>query len=121
MQKWDYNYLVFKLENGISIKDAIRLDQLNQAGQDGWELMSVNPLGSSFLMYTFKRPSTGAASQAAPRNAPARNQKEARKPAGNSIPDIKVKQPSQPNPYEAPAEPGINLQDILNSILGGDK
>lgn len=118
--KREYNYLVFRLENGLSIKDTIRLDQLNKAGEEGWELISVNPLGSSFLMYTFKRPvEAGVNRPAAQRTAPTRNEKPAQKPRGASPLDIKVAQP-KPQPEPQPEfQQGFDLQDILNSILGG--
>lgn len=122
MQNWEYNYLVFRLENGVSIKDTIRLDQLNNAGEEGWELISVNPLGSSFLMYTFKRPAQAAANRpAARRTAPARNERPAEKTPSKNPLDIKVAQPKQQPQQQAQPEPqmGFDLQDILNSILGG--
>ncbi len=56
MQKWEYNFIVFKLEPGMSAKEVNRLDQLNAAGADGWEMVNVMPLGQRFLVYTFKRP-----------------------------------------------------------------
>lgn len=121
MQNWEYNYLVFKLENGRSIKDTIRLDQLNQAGDEGWELVGINPLGSSFLMYTFKRPVQPGLNRATPKNVPARNEKADVKPRTGSLRDIRVEQPQQPD-YQPQPDPqqGFNIQDILNSILGGE-
>ncbi len=121
MQNWEYNYLVFRLENGLSIKDTIRLDQLNKAGGEGWELLSVNPLGGNFLMYTFKRPVEAGVNRPTQRNStPVRNEKAAEKPRGASPLDIKVAQPKhQPQPQPEPQQ-GFDLQDILNSILGGN-
>ena len=120
MQNWEYNYLVFKLENGRSIKDTIRLDQLNQAGDEGWELVGINPLGSSFLMYTFKRPKGEAAAarsqkQGAAAVQPRSTVQKAKPRALNEI-SLEPKPQAQPQPEP---QAGINVMDILNSILGG--
>lgn len=126
MQNWEYNYLVFQLNQGGSIKDIIRLDALNQAGQQGWELVNVSPLGQNYLMYTFKRPAGAAAAQpfdqpAAKKNTPRANQpanQPAKKPG--SLRDIQV-DPQAQNPYQQQEQPqGLDLGDILNSILGGN-
>lgn len=127
MQNWEYNYIIFKLETGMSVKEVIRLDQLNEAGKDGWELINVLPLGQSFLLYTFKRPSGAAAaakSQAQPASANTAGQARATAPKAKqrSLRDIRVDAQQNPQPQEeqqAEEQPGINLQDILNSILGG--
>ncbi len=127
MQIWEYNYIVFKLETGMSVKEVIRLDQLNAAGKDGWELVNVLPLGQSFLLYTFKRP-TGEVSAAKTRNQAAsvntgtQSRAAAPKAKTRSLRDIQVDAQQYPQPQAEPqpeAQQGINFQDILNSILGG--
>ncbi len=120
MQTWEYNFVVFKLEPGMSVKEVIRLDQLNAAGADGWEMVNVMPLGQSFLMYTFKRPKGEAAA--------ARNQKQGaaavqprstvQKAKPRALNEISLEPKPQAQPQPEP-QAGINVMDILNSILGG--
>ncbi len=122
MKNWAYNYFVFKLESGTSIKDSIRLDILNKVGADGWELVSINAIGQSYLMYTFKKPAEDQGNETffpTPQEE-AKAERSKQKSRSGSLREIQVErqQPQQAQPQQARE---LNLQDILNSILGGDK
>ena len=127
MQNWEYNYLVFPLNTGKTVKEVIRLDALNQAGQQGWELINVVPLGPNYLLYTFKRPDTVGNPQPLEQTQTGRDAASAprakqpsKKPS--SLRDIQVEQqPQAPKQQPRQEQPqAISLQDILNSILGGE-
>ena len=122
MQNWEYNFIVFKLETGMSVKEVVRLDQLNAAGAAGWEMVNVMPLGQSFLMYTFKRPRDEAARAQKQGAAAAQPRATAQKTKPRALNEISLEPKPQVQPQAQPQpEPqaGINVMDILNSILGG--
>ena len=48
--RWEYNHQI------SAVSSFLELDQLDSRGANGWELVSIVPVGLRQLLYVYKRP-----------------------------------------------------------------